>query len=70
MSRHLDNLERLFNKLYRRYGPDDALCVQVQAEFQDSQAAELTTTGQQDWSTPYRCLIKDQQSEYMRHTRS
>ena len=36
MTRHLDNLERLFHKLYRRYGPDDALCQQVQADFEDS----------------------------------
>ncbi len=70
MSRHLDNLERLFNKLYRRYGPDDALCVQVQAEFEDSQILEATHAGQTDWSKPYRSLIRDQDSEFMRHTRS
>jgi len=69
MSRHLDNLERLFHKLYCRYGPDDPLCRQAQAEFEDSKAAEPMHNLHQDWDIPYRCLIKDQDSEFMRQTR-
>lgn len=69
MTRRLDNLERLFHKLYRRYGPDDPLCRQARAEFEDSKVAEPTHTLQQDWSVPYRRLIKDQHSEFMQHTR-
>ena len=69
MTRHLDNLERLFHKLYRRYGPDDPLCRQAQVEFEDSKAVEPITGLQQDWHVPYRHLIKDQNSEFMRHTR-
>jgi hypothetical protein len=69
MTRRLDNLERLFHKLYRRYGPDDPLCRQARAEFEDSKVAEPTLPLQQDWSIPYRRLIKDQHSEFMQHTR-
>ena len=69
MTRHLDNLERLFHKLYHRYGPDDPLCRQAQVEFEDSKAMEPITDLHQDWNVPYRCLIKDQNSEFMRHTR-
>jgi hypothetical protein len=70
MSRHLDNLERLFHKLHRRYGPDDPLCQQAQAEFEDSKAAEPSAVAPHDWSIPYRRLIQDQHSEFMRHTRA
>lgn len=69
MTRHLNNLDRLFHKLYRRYGPDDALCQQVQADFEDRKLAKRTAAVPHDWSIPYRCLIKDQHSEFMRHTR-
>lgn len=69
MTRHLDNLERLFHKLNRRYGPDDPLCRQAQVEFEDSKAVEPIAGLRQDWTVPYRHLIKDQNSEFMRHTR-
>jgi len=70
MTRHLNNLDRLFQKLHRRYGPEDTLCQQVQAEFEDSKTAALKSAApQHDWSIPYRCLIKDPNSEFMRHTR-
>jgi len=69
MTRHLDNLERLFHKLNCRYGPDDPLSKQAQAEFEDSKSLKQIDHVQQDWSIPYRRLIKDQHSEFMRHTR-
>ena len=69
MTRHLDNLERLLHKLYRRYGPDDALCQQVQADFENSKLTHPTAAVPQDWSISYRCLIKDQQSDFMQLTR-
>ncbi len=69
MPRHLDNFERLCRKLNRRYGADDPLSQQVQADFEDSKAAYPAQARQQDWSVPYRCLIKDQSSEFMQHTR-
>jgi len=69
MTRHLNNLERLFRKLNCRYGPDDPLSKQAQAEFEDSKSIEQIDNLQQDWSISYRCLIRDQHSEFMRHTR-
>jgi hypothetical protein len=40
MSRHLDNLKRLFQKLQVRYGEDDAIVVQAKQEMESRQAIE------------------------------
>lgn len=55
MSRHLDNMKRLYQKLQLRYGADDALVLQVKQELE---ARELLQTKHQNWSTPYREFVK------------
>jgi hypothetical protein len=55
MSRHLDNLKRLYLKLQLRYGEDDALVLQVKEELA---ARELLQTKHKNWTTPYREFIK------------
>ena len=65
MSRHVDNLDRLCNKLHRRFGEQDSLCVQAKEALETSKAQEQQSSKQYDWSVPYRVLIQNQQSEYM-----
>lgn len=55
MSRHLDNMKRLYLKLQLRYGDDDALVLQVKHELE---ARELLQAERKNWSTPYREFIK------------
>lgn len=40
MSRHLDNLQRLFHELRARYGEDDAIALQVKQDIDFGQAIE------------------------------
>lgn len=40
MSRHLDNLNRLFQKLKVRYGEDDAIVLQVKQDLESRLAIE------------------------------
>jgi len=66
MSRHLDNLERLCNKLRHRYGERDALCQEFSAELEARRTTEPEVDLQQDWSVSYRNLINHQGGE-IRH---
>ena len=66
MTRHLDNLDRLCNKLQQRYGAQDPLYLQVRETMETSQAKKASSLSQHDWSVPYRVLIQDSQSEFMR----
>lgn len=65
MTRHLDNLDRLCNKLKQRYGAQDPLYLQVRESLASGQANQPQTLRQHDWSVPYRVLIQDSQSEFM-----
>jgi len=65
MTRHLDNLDRLCNKLQQRYGTQDPLYLQAKESLQTRQAQKPADLRQHDWSVPYRVLIQDQQSEFM-----
>jgi hypothetical protein len=66
MSRHMDNLDRLCNDLHSRYGELDPMALQVKAEVQACKVHETNKQTQHDWATPYRTLVKDRASEFMR----
>jgi len=66
MTRHLANLDRLCNKLQQRYGAEDPLCLEVKDELEIRKAGVLQSDHRQNWSIPYRLLIKDRSSEFMR----
>lgn len=51
MSRHLDNLKRLFCKLQVRYGDHDAMVLQVKHELDSREGVE---SGYQHGPIPYR----------------
>jgi hypothetical protein len=51
MSRNLDNLKRLFQKLQVRYGPDDAMVLQVRQALESREAIESRHMW---WFGPYR----------------
>ena len=57
MSRQLDQLEMLHNKLSRRYGPGDMLCRQVSAALESCRKFEPTRVRKSDWSVPYTHTI-------------
>jgi hypothetical protein len=40
MSRHLENLQRMFGKLQNRYGADDAIVSQFKQEVESRESAE------------------------------
>ena len=65
MTRHLDNLDRLCNKLHERYGAQDPLCLQAREALETGKAQKPPSMRQHDWSVPYRVLIQDRQSEFM-----
>ena len=50
MSRHLDNLKRLFQKLQLRYGADSEIVLEVKKELDSREAME---SGYQDLTIPY-----------------
>ncbi len=52
MSRHLDNLKRLWSKLQLRYGNDDALVLEVKREIETLEARGA------NGSVPYRNFIR------------
>ena len=51
MSRHLDNLKRLFGKLQVRYGDHDEMVLQVKHELDSREGVE---SGYQHGPGPYR----------------
>ncbi len=57
MTKQLDNLERLCNKLQRRYGRSDPLCVQACADLERHKSRALHTRPHQDWSVSYRAVL-------------
>lgn len=59
MSRRTDHLERLCNKLERRYGRTDSLFVQAKTELETYKAdtAQMNPLGH-DWSKSYSAFIK------------
>ena len=70
MSRHLDNLDRLCNDLHSRYGELDPMALQVKAEVEAYKVKETSEQTPHDWATPYRTLVKDRDSEFMRRISS
>jgi hypothetical protein len=58
MSKHSDDLERLCNKLERRFGSQDMLFKQAKSELVACVAKEQTQSPRQDWSIPYRTYLK------------
>lgn len=57
MSRQLDQLEMLHNKLSHRYGPGDTLCKQVSAALESCRKYEPAWVTRHDWSMPYKHTI-------------
>lgn len=51
MSRNLDNLKRLFQKLQVRYGADDAIVLQVKQALESRETME---SRHQWWFAPHR----------------
>ena len=58
MSRRNDNLERLCNKLERRFGSADALFLQAKKELDTQCATGKTAPSSHDWSKPYHAIVK------------
>ena len=58
MSRRKDNLERLCNKLERRFGRTDPLFLQAKAELETYSSPGQMVPIRHDWSTPYGAVIK------------
>jgi len=58
MSRRKDNLERLCNKLERRFGKTDSLFVQAKNELEMHQSYGQMSPLRHDWSKPYDAFIK------------
>ena len=58
MSRRLDDLERLCNKLERRFGRADALFLQAKTELDTQCASGQMAPSRHDWSKPYHAIIK------------
>lgn len=57
MSRRTDNLERLCNKLERRFGRSDALFLQAKTELEMYKATRQGQCVRQDWSKSYGAFI-------------
>jgi len=58
MSRRLNELERLYQKLQCRLGDDDALTLQLQREMEAQRAVEPRRFEPTDWNLSYRQFIK------------
>lgn len=69
MSKHLDNLERLCNKFQRRYGAQDALCLQVKADIEAKKAVQPPAHPVHDWTVSYRTLFGSRRSGPAHHPR-
>lgn len=59
MSRHLDNLERLFNRLHLCIGKDDELTQQVAQDLERLKQVELASRLPYDNSVSYRKFVAD-----------
>lgn len=59
MSRHLDNLERLFNRLHLCIGPEDELTQQVGQDVQRLKRAGSRARSPVDSTISYRKFIKN-----------
>ena len=70
MSRYLDNLDRLCNDLHSRYGELDSMVVQVKAELEACKVHEINNQTPHDWTIPYRTLVKNPDSAFMRRIHS
>lgn len=57
MSRRKDNLERLCNKLERRFGRADSLFLQAKAELETQSVTGQMAPIRHDWSKPYDAFI-------------
>lgn len=57
MSRHVDNLERLLNRLHLCIGPDDELTQQVSKDLQRLRGLESTPCPPVDSTLSYRQFI-------------
>lgn len=58
MSRHSDDLERLCNKLERRFGRTDSLLLQAKAELESHRSYGQMEPIRHDWSKRYAVFIK------------
>jgi uncharacterized protein (DUF1697 family) len=57
MSRRTDNLERLCNKLERRFGKSDSLFLQAKTELDTCIANRPLQSVRHDWAMPYSAFI-------------
>ncbi|HOE41063.1 MAG TPA: hypothetical protein PLB25_05465 [Rhodoferax sp.] len=62
MSRHLNNLEALCNKLQQRYGSDDPIFLEVKTDLEAEMLHSPRAAMRHDWSVPYRTLILQQRN--------
>jgi len=58
MSRHSDDLQRLCNKLERRFGRSDSLFLQAKAELETYGMFRQMEPMRHDWSTRYSTFVK------------
>jgi len=58
MSRRLNELERLYQKLECRFGYDDELTLQLQRDLDAQRAVEPRWLEPTDWNLSYRQFIK------------
>ncbi|MDR3369885.1 MAG: hypothetical protein P4L88_12075 [Rhodoferax sp.] len=66
----MDDLDRLCNDLNSRYGELDPMVQQVKTELEACKINETCEQAQHDWTIPYRALVKDRSSEFMRRISS
>ena len=69
MSRQLDQLEILQNKLSRRYGPGDMLCKQLAAALESCRKFEPAGVNKHDWSVSYTQTIAAYRLETLQTSR-
>jgi hypothetical protein len=58
MSRRLNNLERLCNKLECRFGRSDSLFLQAKTELETHRSHGQMEPLRYDWSKPYDAFVK------------
>ena len=58
MTRCLDNLDRLCNKLHRQLGQHNALCHDPKTALDVCKTTEPKESRHHDWSVSYRDLVK------------
>ena len=69
MSRQQDHLERLHNKLSRRYGPGDMLCAQLSVALESCRKFDPAGVRKRDWSVSYAHTIAAYRLETLRTSR-